>query len=238
MHRHKNEAVKVALRDYAQQAKIKIPTGFVVNPAFGPAAVELVERVQRKNKIKPTGEVTPETLLVVGRWLPGASVGQRAAWAMVTMEGPLETFGNNAGPYVQQIQRLGSELAPGPWPWCAATVSWALRCAGWKSWAAFVKNEPEAWVPGWVEAARQGRYGLSVESWRAGRAGDLAAWRWDSDVHQHIGMLTHRAGFRSGVALTVEGNTSSGSSGSQDDGGGLWRRERDVRPPHVVIRVS
>lgn len=234
----KNEAVKIALRDYAKQAGVRIPAGFAVNPAFGPAAVELVERVQRKNRIKVTGDLTPETLLVVGRWLPGSSVGRRAMWAMVAMEGPLETQGNNAGPYVQQIQRLGSELAPGAWPWCAATVSWALRCAGWKSWAAFVKHEPEAWVPGWVEAARKGRYGLSVVSWRAASAGDVAAWRWDSSVHQHIGIVMRRPGLVSGVALTVEGNTSSGSSGSQDDGGGLWRRERDVRPPHVVIRVS
>lgn len=233
----RNEAVKRALRGYARQAGIEIPVGFNINRNFGAPAVELTRRIQRKHSIAPTGDVSPRTLLVIGRWLPG-DLGERAMWCMIAVEGALETQGNNAGPYIREIQKIGSELKPGAWPWCAATVSWAFRCAGWKSWAAFVRGRSEAYVPDWVAAAHEGRYGLRVVSWRSGHAGDVAAWQWDSNVHQHIGVMTSRANIWSGVAGTVEGNTSSGVVGSQDDGGGLWRRSRDVKPPHVVIRVS
>jgi hypothetical protein len=75
---HKNEAVKIALRDYALQADLRIPRGFAINPAFGPAAVELTKRIQKRGRFKQTGEITPEVLLLVGRWLPGSTVGQRA----------------------------------------------------------------------------------------------------------------------------------------------------------------
>jgi hypothetical protein len=236
---HKNEAVKIALRDYARQSRIRVPAGFAVNPAFGPAAIDLTLRVQQRARLRQTGEITPETLLVIGRWLPGKSVGHRAVWAMVAMEGPLEIYGNNAGPYVQSIQRLGSELAPGSWPWCAATVSWALRCAGWKSWSAFVKNEPEAWVPGWVDAARAGKYGMSVAPWYTARNGDAIAFQLDADAHHdHIGFVLARPSLTTGIASTIEGNTSRTNVGSQSDGAGLWRRQREVKPPHVVIRFS
>lgn len=231
------KAFKVACRAYAKQNNLTIPNGFALNDAYGPAARDLTQRIQERNRIKPDGNMTPETLLVVGRYLPAVTLGGRAYWAMRCVEGPLEVWGNNLGPYVQQIQRLGSELAPGSWPWCAATTSWAYRCAGWSSWAAFVKSHHEAWVPDWVRAAQTKRYGMSVVDWRRGRQGDAACWKWTQPVHQHIGLLGARPNQLTGVASTIEGNTSGSSSGSQDDGGGLWRRSRDVRPPHVVIRI-
>lgn len=40
---------------------------------------------------------------------------------------------------------------------------------------------------------------------------------------QHVGFVVSNTG---GALVTVEGNTSSGSAGSQDDGGGVFRRTR------------
>ena len=225
-------AFKRACLGYAKQAGIPIPEGFNTSDTYGESARALTKKIQRKNKLKQDGNITPETLLVVGRWMPGASVGERAVWCMRCMEGPLESIGNNLGVYVQSIQKLGSELAPGSWPWCAATTSWALRCAGWRSWAAFVKNEPEAAVIGWKNAAQAGRYGLSVKSYRTGTTGDLIVF--GSDAH-HIGFLNARVNPATGSVQTIEGNTSSPKPSKND---GLWRRSRNAAPPQLVIRVK
>lgn len=232
------QAGKIALRDYAKQAGIQIPKGFNLTDSYGTAARELCKRVQRKHRIKQSGDLTPKTLLVIGKYLPG-TLQHRAVWCMKIVEGPLETQGNNLGPYVQEIQQIGSQLAPGAWPWCAATTSWAYRCAGWKSWAAFCRSMNEAYVPDWVEAARQKRFGMSIVSWRFSRTGDVITFQFDADPEQdHTGLILARPSLVSGIAHTIEGNTSSSEYGSQADGGGLWRRTRDARPPQILIRIS
>lgn len=232
------QAGKVALRDYAKKHGIQIPPGFNTADSYGGPARELCKRVQRKNRIKMSGDLTPETLVKVGPFLPG-SMPQRATWAMRIVEGPLEVWGNNRGPYVQEIQRLGSELGEGDWPWCAAAVSWALRSAGWQHWRAFVKGEAEAWVPAWVDAARARKYGMSIAPWYTARNGDAIAFQFDSDpYHDHIGFTLGRPNLTSGIVHTIEGNTSRTNVGSQAEGAGLWRRQREAKPPHVIIRFG
>ena len=224
------QAFKIACQAYAKQASIPIPAGFNLNDSYGEVARSLTKKIQKKNKLKQDGNITPSTLLVVGRWLPGASVGERAVWAMRCMEGPLEVWGNNAGPYVQEIQKLGTDLAPGKWPWCAATTSWALRAAGWKSWAAFCKTGGEAAVISWKNAAQAGRYGMSVKSYRTGTTGDLIVF--GTDAH-HIGFLNQRVNPINGNVQSIEGNTTN-----QTGKGGLWRRSRNAAPPQMIIRVQ
>lgn len=231
-------AYKRACVAYAKQAGITIPKGINFRDTYGAPARTLTKRIQTRNKITPDGNITPETLLVVGRYLPGP-LAFRAATCMELVVGPLEVWGNNRGPYVQQIQRLGSELAPGAWPWCAATTSWAYRCAGWKSWAAFVKTHHEAWVPDWVRAARDKRYGMSLITPRFARRGDAICFDWQGDgTHDHIGLIRRRPNMATLNVLTVEGNTSPGSSGSQDDGGGMWLRTRNAAKPQLLIRIT
>jgi len=232
------QAAKIALRDYAKRAGIQIPKGFNLSDTYGSSARELCKRVQRKNRIKQTGDLTPKTLLVIGKDLPG-TMPERATWCMRIVEGPLETWGNNRGPYVEEIQKLGSQLAPGAWPWCAATTSWAYRCAGWKSWAAFCKGMNEAFVPDWVAAAEQKKYGMSIIGWRSSRQGDAITYQFDEDKQQdHIGLLLGRPNLVSGECRAIEGNTSSGEYGSQADGSGLWTRTRNAKPPQIIIRIT
>jgi len=231
------QAAKIALAGYAKVAGIPIPLGFNTADTFGTAARTLTRRVQRKHRLPSTGDLTPKTLLIIGKFLPGA-LGKRATWCMRIVEGPLETLGNNLGPYVAEIQTLGSQYAAGPWPWCAAATSWAYRCAGWKSWTAFTKGTEEAWVPAWVKAAEEGKYGMSVVSWRSSRIGDPIAFRFSGPVPGHIGLLLGRPNLLTGNCLTVEANTSSGTSGSQADGDGLWRRSRNAKPPQTIIRIT
>lgn len=231
-------AYKRACVAYAKQAGIAIPKGINFRDSYGGPARTLTKRIQTRNKIKPDGNITPETLLIVGRYLPGP-LAFRAATCMELVVGPLEVWGNNLGPYVQQIQRLGSELSPGAWPWCAATTSWAYRCAGWKSWASFVKTHHEAWVPDWVRAAREKRYGMSIVTPRRARRGDAICFDWQGDrTHDHIGLIRARPNLATLNVPTVEGNTSPGTAGSQDDGGGLWLRTRNASAPQLLIRIT
>ena len=233
-------AYKRACVAYAKQAGIAVPKGVTFTDAYGEPARTLTKRIQTRNRLKADGNITPEVLLVVGRFLPG-NMQDRAATCMELVVGPLEVWGNNLGPYVQQIQRLGSELSPGAWPWCAATTSWAYRCAGWKSWAAFCKNQHEAYVPDWVAAARAGKYGMRiVENPRFGRRGDAICFDWGSGDgrHDHIGLIRRRPNPATLNVQTVEGNTSPGTSGSQDDGGGLWLRTRNAAKPQLLIRIT
>jgi hypothetical protein len=225
-------AFKTACIKYAQQASIPLPDGVNTSDTYGVAARELTKKIQRRNKLKQDGNITPETLLVVGRWLPGGTVGERAVWAMRCMIGPLEVWGQNSGPYVEQIQRLGvNDFKPGSWPYCAATVSWALRSAGWRSWGAFAKTgEGEAGVITWKNAAEAGRYGLSIKNYRTGTTGDLVVY--GSDAH-HIGFLDSRVNPLTGDCYGIEGNTASQRSGRQ----GLFRQTRNAAPPQTVIRV-
>lgn len=232
------QAAKRAMKAYAERVGIQIPKGFTLADSYGSAARELCKRIQKKNRIQQSGNLTPRTLLVIGADLPG-SMPERATWCMRIVEGPLEVWGNNRGPYVEEIQKLGSQLAPGDWPWCAATVSWALRCAGWKHWKAFVKNESEAWAPAWVDAAKAGKYGMSIVNWRTAKNGDAIAFQFDADPqHDHIGFILSRPNQVTSEATTIEGNTSSSDFGSQSDGSGLWRRKRTTKPPHTIIRFS
>ena len=231
------QASKFALAGYAKVAGIAIPPGFNTADTFGSAARTLARRIQRKNRLPQSGDMTPRTLLVVGRYLPGG-LGVRAQRCMRIVEGPLETLGNNIGPYVQEIQAMGAQFASGPWPWCAAATSWAYRCAGWTSWAAFCKGTEEAYVPAWVAAAKTGAYGMGVVGWRFGRVGDPIAYQFDADPElDHIGLLIARPNLLTGACLTVEGNTGPGDAGSQSDGDGLWRRSRNAKPPQIIIRI-
>lgn len=232
------QAAKIGLRDYAKQAGIPIPKGFNLSDTYGSAARELCKRVQKKNRIKQSGDLTPKTLLVIGKHLPG-TLAERATWCMRIVEGPLEVWGNNRGPYIEEIQKLGTQLAPGAWPWCAATTSWAYRCAGWKSWAAFCKGMNEAYVPDWVAAAKQKKYGMSIISWRSSRQGDAITYQFDDDKQQdHIGLLLGKPNLITGDVIAIEGNASSSDYWSQSDGSGLWRRNRNAKPPQILIRIS
>jgi len=139
---------------------------------------------------------------------------------------------NNRGPRVDQYQRIGTAYVG--WvgfAWCAAFVMWGLKTVGFP-----VEKIPlRASVGYLLKHARD-------EGWVVDRPkrGDIFAWEIGSDEWpDHTGWVSKvlRLGpyflFR-----TVEGNTSDGSGGSQDDGGGVYRRTRVMHRSKVTfIRI-
>jgi hypothetical protein len=97
----------------------------------------------------------------------------------------------------------------------------------------------EAFVPDWVAAAEQKKYGMSIISWRSSRQGDAITYQFDEDKQQdHIGLLLGRPNLVTGDVVAIEGNASSSDFGSQSDGSGLWRRNRNAKPPQIIIRIT
>lgn len=66
------------------------------------------------------------------------------------------------------------------------------------------------------------------------RAGDIVFYDWDSSGDaDHVGVCVSRSG---NTVYTVEGNTSSGNSGSQSNGDGVYKRSRPLSQIKKVWR--
>lgn len=205
----------------------------VASETFGKPARLLTEWARRHAKLdSDEGLIDYDLLRVVGRYYAG-NTPTRAAWINATLEGPLETDGNNDGSIIAELQRTG-DLPVYPWAWCAIAVHAGLAAAGWKHSKAFQAAASEAWVESWDQAARAGRFGLKIVSPQTAAATPsmrsvIVLFRFNGDsIEDHMGLTMGFPDVMRWTAPTIEGNTSSGAFGSQADGGGMWRRTRSL----------
>lgn len=129
--------------------------------------------------------------------------------------------GSNRGPEISKWQRETAGIDSAPW--CGAFVGYALKQAKVAITGRIV------FTPYILEDARAGRNGFEkLVPWGQGKKGDLVLMDFapGGAPVMHVGMLRADQVPGSGWAYTVEGNTSAGASGSQDNGGGVFRRER------------
>ena len=111
-------------------------------------------------------------------------------------------------------------------PYCDMFVSWVLSSVGiaWRS----------AYVPGRENEARQ--RGVLINKWDV-RPGDAVTFDFDgSGIAQHIGIVDVPPN-SAGVFYTVDGNTTWGLGGPQDNGGVVARRERNMEDARYGIRL-
>lgn len=133
--------------------------------------------------------------------------------------GTTERGGNNNGPEVRAFLRSVG-LGPG-YPWCAAFVSYCLTAAG-VEYPTKRTAGARAFISDRSVTATDVLYGRATV-----KPGWLVIWRRGNSWAGHIGIVT-TWGKASGA--TIEGNTSSGRSGSQRDGDGVWSRTRSIQP--------
>lgn len=130
-----------------------------------------------------------------------------------------------------EAEKLGIGWLAGPstvvW-WCAIFVSWVL------DGIATLPGAPGYNCDAMRAAARKAGQGLG--NVRDARPGDIVFFDWNHDGSlDHVGIVELNAGT---YLQTIEGNTSSGTGGSQSAGNGVWRRTRDWSSVSDVVRPA
>lgn len=134
--------------------------------------------------------------------------------------------GSNRGPLIDIMQKAVGMIGQ---PWCGAFVFWCLKNAG-------IEVTPEVrYCPATEAHAKNGTGGF--RDWVPAHGGSFAPAGslvlYGQAEAQHVGLLVKDWRGEPSVS-TVEGNTSSGPHGSQDNGGGVFRRQRPIDGPFPV----
>lgn len=112
--------------------------------------------------------------------------------------------------------------------WCVIFIWWLfMSCGASRLFYDGKKTASCTAVYKWAKAA-----GLLVNKYNA-KAGDLVLFKFSSNPPDHIGIVESAGASR---LVTIEGNTSSGNSGSQSNGDGVYRRYRSYSQVYAVIR--
>ena len=133
--------------------------------------------------------------------------------------------GTKYGRWYAQITNSPSFGASGV-PYCDMFVSYVLYHVGiiWLS----------AYVPGRESQARA--RGVLIDKWDV-RPGDLMTFDFDGEgIAQHIGIVEQPPN-SDGKFYSIDGNTTWGIGGPQDNGGVVARRERHINEARYGIRV-
>ncbi len=147
--------------------------------------------------------------------------------------GTVERGGANRGPRVERFLRSVG-LGPGQ-PWCAAFVSYVLDAAGVRAPLDGRGRVIRSGLAAHFITARSIRASEALRGVKAVPAGAVVVWRRGNGPFGHAGLAVRWDGAR---GETVEGNTSAGTSGSQRDGEGVWRRQRVIQPGSYFRIVS
>jgi hypothetical protein len=133
--------------------------------------------------------------------------------------------GSNAGPGITEWS-MASIGVTGV-PWCQSFANAVLTAGGGPQ----LKS---AFTPAVVQWAREGKFGLKIVPAAQRQIGDFVFFKWPGvsrDFCDHVGVYA-------GNGKTVEGNTSPGSGGSQNNGGGVFIRERGFGNVVAVVRPT
>jgi cell wall-associated NlpC family hydrolase len=157
--------------------------------------------------------------------LAAQGAGGKAVAYALKFEGRTESpAGSNDAPFLADWRRaLGATLA---WmkgqPWCG------FGClAAWFLGAGLRLPDGCVYTPNIVAWANRGEHFTRVRPEDA-RPGDWVVFNFvgGSSVADHVGLALGPA--RGGMIPTIEPNTSPSNSGSQANGGGMFRRSRPV----------
>lgn len=139
--------------------------------------------------------------------------------------------GSNRGPHISDWQKqfMGFDGQP----WCGAFAGSMLKAVG------VPVTKRIVFTPYILADAKAGTNGfVKLVPFELARKGDLALFDFapGGDPVVHVGIVAEDFDVHgNGLLKTIEGNTSSGSTGSQDNGGGVFSRER---PRSVVVGIA
>lgn len=211
------------------------PDQHLVLVGFRPRTGDMVARtIARKAKgllakFKPPKDVNAGTLAAARRWIgvtedpPGSNrVPKLVAW--------FKSLGVRA--YVE----MGVA-------WCEQfAMACGLAAGSTSARAGLVERKFNAlYTVEVVKLARAGKFGLSEVTEADVRPGDLAHFNFPGGdpLTDHVEVVEiPPAQVGGGELVTIGGNTSPGDSGSQSNGGGVFRRRRLVYQVAAYVRLS
>jgi len=212
------------------------PKGWPINNGMGPLTKRQIARFQAAHGLTASGKVGPKTTKALNAPGTRKAPGERARavnWAKSRVGIVEHPAGSNQGPKITAWQEL-SGYPGGGVPWCQCFVN-ASAYVGTR------KRLKPALIGGYtvsvVNMADRGDHGLKRISLEAAQPGDWLFFNFPGgESVDHVGLFMSRDG---STVHTIEGNTSAeGASGSQSNGGGVFRRTRNrsliaavVRPP-------
>jgi hypothetical protein len=214
------------------------PLPLPINNGYGPISRRAVRKFQAAKGLEVDGVVGPQTTAALkAEPLPRRGERARAVAFAASKIGVVEhPAGSNKGPGQDGITAMqNASIGFDGQPWCQCFVSYALEVA----------------TKGRLKASTYGGYTVSVVQWAKRRERRLSTcslmtakpgdWCYfnfkpGGDPVEHVGMfLSYDA--RTHTVTCIEGNTSSGDSGSQDNGGGCFKRTRSANVVPVIVRV-
>lgn len=145
------------------------------------------------------------------------------AWAKAQIGTTENPPGSNQGGKITVWNTYWGLVAP---YWCGVFAGYAVKKIGGAKVTSWLPYAPSI-----TSDALANRNGLTAVPFSDARAGDLVTF-WGG---QHIGLVDRVEG---DTLYTVEGNTSSGNSGSQSNGGGVFARVRSRSDVDVIARPA
>lgn len=138
--------------------------------------------------------------------------------------GVTEATGKNDGEVEKYLKIIG--LGKG-YPYCAAGISWSYYQA------AKYYNKTKSFIPFPMTAGSQVVYDHARKVGEKGSNNvepqDFFIWRKKDSYQGHIGIIESIG--EKGWVQTIEFNTSGDNRGDQRDGGGVWRKKRNLIHP-------
>ena len=136
---------------------------------------------------------------------------------------------SNSGPYISDWIRMGGG-EPG-YAWCQYFCNAGLKVGGGEQLMSGYTVQVVEW-------ARQRMHGLKIVSFAQAQPGDFVYFKFpgvSGDECDHVGLfLSHQ----DGTVTCVEGNTSPGNGGSQNNGGGVFKRTRSASLVAYIVRPT
>ena len=157
--------------------------------------------------------------------LTGSGAGDAIAFARKHIGTKEQPAGSNSGPKITPWCRAAGYM--GAVPWCGCWVNACVMAGGVPSGAGWI-----GFTPAIVQRAKAAKGGWSWHT--TGKPGDLALFDTPGGpTAVHVGLVEKQ--LSSSSYQTIEGNTSSGNMGSQDNGGGVFRRTRSTQGMFRII---
>lgn len=210
------------------------PRYWPINEGYGPRTRDRVRAFQAFRGLVVDGVVGDKTRAALLSLPVGNEARRALVWASECIGVTEHPAGSNSGPRISKWTRQAGYGFPVPWCACFVGAAWQHATRGRVKASAIT-----GYCPSIVMQARNGRNGLSIQTLATAMPGDAVMFNFGHNTYDHVGLFVRH--LEDGWIETIEGNTSPEGSASglaaQANGGGVFRRRRNVSVVSAVVRA-